>query len=257
MERDAQHGRLVSAQPKVALIQGGTGGLGRALAEALLESGRFDELIITTRDPSRVTLAHPTLSVVQLDLSSDASIHMASRQVAARCDHLSLVVTTAGLLSDPARGIAPEKKLSDLNRATLHALFEVNCFGPFLWYQALIPLLRRRAPVTVATLSARVGSISDNRLGGWYSYRSSKAAQNMMTKTFSLELGRLNPQSIVVGLHPGTVDTPLSQPFQARVPADKLFTPERAAQQLLEVLHDLSPADSGRCFAWDGQEIQP
>lgn len=248
---------MVSAQPKVALIQGGTGGLGRALTEALLDSGRFDQLIITTRDPSRVTWAHPQLSVIPLDLSCNASILEASRQVAERCEQLSLAVTTAGLLSDPARGISPEKKIGDLSREALHALFDVNCFGPFLWYQALMPLLRRRAPVTVATLSARVGSISDNRLGGWYGYRSSKAAQNMMTKTFSLELGRLNPQSIVVGLHPGTVDTPLSQPFQARVPAEKLFTPERAAQQLLEVLLDLRPADSGRCFAWDGQEIQP
>lgn len=247
----------VSERESIALVQGASGGLGQALTRQLLTDGRFERVIVTSRDPERSTWDDPRVSSVRLDLSSDDSIDKAGAEVAGLCDHLSLVITTAGLLSDPERGLSPEKKITDLRRASLEALFDVNCFGPFLWYRALNPLLKGRSPVTVATLSARVGSISDNRLGGWYAYRASKAAQNMMTKTFSLELARLNPKSIVVGLHPGTVDTALSRPFQARVPPHQLLSPQRAARQLLDVIYTLTPAESGRCFAWDGAEIFP
>ena len=241
---------------RVALIQGASGGLGRALAERALTEGAFDQVILTSRDLSRLDWASdPRASHVALDLSDDLSVERAAQEVAERCDQLNLVITTAGLLSDPARGISPEKKLLDLERAALQAVFDVNCFGPFLWYRALHPLLRHRGELTLATLSARVGSISDNRLGGWYSYRASKAAQSMMTKTLSLELGRYNSRSIVVGLHPGTVDTALSRPFQSRVPPERLFSPERAARQLWEVIQGLRPAQTGQCLAWDGSEV--
>ncbi len=108
-----------------------------------------------------------------------------------------------------------------------------------------------------AALSARVGSISDNRLGGWYGYRASKAALNMMIRNLAIEWSRKNDRSIIVALHPGTVDTGLSVPFQGNVPPGKLFDPGRAARQLLAVLDALKPADSGKIFAWDGAEIQP
>ena len=108
-----------------------------------------------------------------------------------------------------------------------------------------------------AALSARVGSISDNQLGGWYAYRASKAALNMIIKTAAIEVRRRNPHAIVVGLHPGTVDSDLSKPFQGNVPEGKLFTPDFAAGKLLTVLEGLAPAQTGRCFGWDGEEILP
>ena len=107
----------------------------------------------------------------------------------------------------------------------------------------------------MAHLSARVGSISDNRLGGWYGYRAAKAAQNMLVRTAAIELARRAPSAVVVGLHPGTVDSNLSAPFQGGTPSEKLFTPAQAAAHLLNVIENLSPADSGGCFAWDGARL--
>ena len=248
----------MSDSAQFALIQGASGGVGRALVERALSSGRFERLFVTSRSAtSLMDWGDERVTPIELDLSSDESISAAAERVIASCPHLNLLITTAGLLHDEARGISPEKRLSQLKRSSLEALFEVNCYGPFLWYQALMPLLRHRAPLKLATLSARVGSISDNRLGGWYGYRASKAAQNMMTKTLSLELARQSPQSVVVGLHPGTVQTELSAPFQARVPPERLFSPERSAAALWSVLEALTPEQSGRCFAWDGSEISP
>ena len=119
-----------------------------------------------------------------------------------------------------------------------------------------VPLLRRDEKAVFAALSARVGSISDNRLGGWYAYRASKAALNMVLKTTAIEIGRRFKNQIIVGLHPGTVDTPLSKPFQANVPADKLFTPEFSAERLLTVIDGLTAADSGNLFDWAGERIE-
>jgi NAD(P)-dependent dehydrogenase (short-subunit alcohol dehydrogenase family) len=115
-------------------------------------------------------------------------------------------------------------------------------------------MLREQRAV-FAALSARVGSISDNRLGGWHSYRASKAALNMLLRNLAVELGRSHPQAVVAGLHPGTVDTGLSRPFQKGVADGKLFAPAYSAERLLAVLDGLTPADSGGVFAWDGARI--
>lgn len=120
-----------------------------------------------------------------------------------------------------------------------------------------ITLFPRDRHCCFATISARVGSVSDNHLGGWYSYRASKAALNMMLKNLSIELARKYPHALVLGLHPGTVDTKLSKPFQASSGGKKLFTPEESAAYLLNVIATKTPADSGRCFAYDGSEIAP
>jgi len=242
---------------QTALIQGGSGGIGRALLDQVLASDQFDQVVVTSRHPDQLVCSDPRVHVVALDLCADASIAKASREVADLTDRLHLVLTTAGLLKDAQQGVAPEKKLADLNRSALEQVFAVNCFGPFLWYAALAPLLKHRERLRVATLSARVGSIGDNGLGGWHSYRASKAAQNMLTKNLSLELKRTNPQSVVVGLHPGTVDTALSKPFQSGVPSDKLFTAEQSAGFLWQVLEQLTPERSGEVIAWDGQTITP
>ncbi|BBI47653.1 hypothetical protein HORIV_00740 [Vreelandella olivaria] len=132
----------------------------------------------------------------------------------------------------------------------------INAFVPILLLAALKDSFKGTHPAVIASLSARVGSIEDNQLGGWYSYRASKAAHNMLFKTASIELKRLNNQCTVLCLHPGTTDTGLSQPFQARVPEDKLFTPTFVAEQLLAVIAQRSPDDNGTFWAWDGQPIE-
>ena len=133
----------------------------------------------------------------------------------------------------------------------------VNAIGPALVAKHFLPIMKTGGITRFAALSARVGSISDNRLGGWYGYRASKAALNQLIRSLAIEWRRKNERSIVVGLHPGTVDTGLSKPFQGNVPEGKLFAADRAAVQLLDVLDDLKPGDSGKIFAWDGEEIAP
>jgi NAD(P)-dependent dehydrogenase (short-subunit alcohol dehydrogenase family) len=147
--------------------------------------------------------------------------------------------------------------LRDLDHASLTRLFAVNAIGPALVAKHFVPLLPREGRGVLAALSARVGSIGDNRLGGWYGYRASKAALNMLVRTLAIELARTRKEAICVTLHPGTVDTGLSKPFQKAVPPERLFTPDRSAAHLLDVLDSLTPAQTGRCFAWDGKEIAP
>ena len=151
--------------------------------------------------------------------------------------------------------LQPEKRLSKVCRPNLERQFAVNAFGPLLLAQALEPFISRDLPGHFASLSARVGSLADNQLGGWYGYRASKAAQNQLLRCLAIEWGRRRPQVCVSLLHPGTTATPLSQPFQASVPAERLFSPERAAQQLLTVLEGLGAEQSGGFWAWDGQPI--
>ncbi|MGL4542907.1 MAG: SDR family NAD(P)-dependent oxidoreductase, partial [Polymorphobacter sp.] len=164
---------------------------------------------------------------------------------------LDLVIVATGVLHDATRG--PERSLGALDAGWLAHSFAVNASGPALVAQALLPRLRRDRKTAFAALSARVGSIADNRLGGWYSYRASKAALNQLVRTAALEHARRHPLGLCVTLHPGTVDTRLSKPFQRGVP--ELFTAATSARHLLGVLDRLTPADSGGLFAWDGAAI--
>ena len=149
----------------------------------------------------------------------------------------------------------PEKRLQQVTVDALHASLSVNAIAPLVLAQCVEPLLDRSRPFHFASLSARVGSIGDNRSGGWYAYRGAKAAQNMYLKCLSLEWARRFPQSTVLMLHPGTTDTSLSKPFQGFVRAESLFSPERAAQQLVDVLTRQGPDQTGSFLAWDGQPI--
>ncbi len=173
--------------------------------------------------------------------------------MAAHEGRLDRLVNVAGILHEGALG--PEKKLADIDPAHLHRVFAVNAFGPLLVAKHFARFLVHGEPAVLANLSARVGSIGDDRLGGWYAYRASKAAQNMFTKNLSIELARHSKALAVIALHPGTVDTALSAPFTRRVPKEKLFDTERAARQLLAVIDGVTAEDTGRFFAWDGTEI--
>ncbi|MEM6930148.1 MAG: SDR family NAD(P)-dependent oxidoreductase, partial [Myxococcota bacterium] len=150
----------------------------------------------------------------------------------------------------------PEKRLEHVAPDALATVFAVNAFGPILVAKHVAPLLHHDRRAVFAAVSARVGSIGDNRLGGWYAYRASKSALNQLLRTLSIELARRSPNVIVVSVHPGTVDTDLSHPFQRRVPAHKLFSTERAADQLIDVIDGLTPEDTGSFRAWDGSPIE-
>jgi len=166
---------------------------------------------------------------------------------------LNMVFVATGVLN-PA-GAGPEKRWKDLSPEALGHMFAVNTAGPALIAKHTLDHLARDRKSVFCALSARVGSIEDNRLGGWHAYRASKAALNMIVRSCSIELSHKNPSALCVAVHPGTVDTPLSRPFQKGVPSDQLFSPARAAEQILHVVDGLAPENSGGFFAWDGAQI--
>ncbi len=231
---------------KSAVIVGATGGIGAAIANALEADSHFDSIIRFSRSGK---------TPVAVDVTSEASIQAAADWMRDNRIAPSLIFVATGLLHDGFRG--PEKSLRQLDADWLMKTYQVNAIGPALVAKHFLPLMNRKEITKFAVLSARVGSISDNRLGGWYGYRASKAALNMLIRNLAIEWSRKNDQSIVVALHPGTVDTALSKPFQGNVPSGKLFDSDRAARHLLAVLDRLEPADSGKIFAWDGAEIKP
>lgn len=175
--------------------------------------------------------------------------------VASASKPLDLVIVATGILHD--ENIMPEKSLRDMSVEKFQKIFEINTILPAMVAKYFLPLLNKEKKSVFAALSARVGSISDNELGGWYAYRASKSALNMIIKSASIEMKRTNPQAIVIGLHPGTVDSPLSRPFQGNVSSGKLFTPTYAAERLISVIESITGEESGKCFAWDGEEIKP
>ena len=189
-----------------------------------------------------------------IDYNDEFSIEQAASYVSNEAP-LDIVIVATGILFDDS--IAPEKSLRELSAKKFLRLFEVNTILPALIAKHFLPKLNRQNRSIFAALSARVGSISDNKLGGWYSYRASKSGLNMIIKNAAIEISRRNKKAIIVGLHPGTVDSNLSKPFQGNVPDGKLFTPDYSVKRLLDVLDNLTPESSGRCFSWDGKEVQP
>ncbi|MEW9856629.1 SDR family NAD(P)-dependent oxidoreductase [Novosphingobium sp. M1R2S20] len=226
-----------------AVVIGASGGIGAAFEAALIEEGAFDVVHGFAR--SRTGPMH-------LDLLDEATIAAAAAHVA-KGPPPGLVIVATGLLHADERG--PEKALRDLDAEWLAKVYAVNAIGPALVAKHFLPLVPKGMRSVFAALSARVGSISDNRLGGWHGYRASKAALNMLVRNLAIEERRRNDRSIVVALHPGTVDTALSRPFQGNVQLGRLFDPERAALQLLDVVEDLKVTDSGKLFDFEGKAI--
>jgi len=229
---------------QAAVVIGVSGGVGGAVAARLRASGRFDIVHGFARSGE---------GAARLDLEDEDSIIRAAAAVADG-PVPTLVFVATGVLH---QGVEPERSWRALAADHLMRDYRVNAVGPALVAKHFLPLLPKDRRAVFAALSARVGSIGDNRLGGWHSYRASKAALNMILRNLAIELGRTHPMAIVAGLHPGTVDTPLSAPFQRGVAPDRLFTPGKSAECLLKVVSDLSPADSGGIFAWDGTRIAP
>ena len=220
-----------------ALVVGASGAIGAAFVDHLRADPGCAAVVPLSRrtDPA-------------LDLADEAGIAAAAARLAADGPWHLLVVAT-GLLHGP--GLMPEKRLADLSFEALQRVFQVNVFGPALLLRHFAPLLARERAL-VGLLSAKVGSIGDNRLGGWYAYRASKAALNMMVRTAAIELARAQPRTVLAALHPGTVRSALSRPFRG----DEIgVEPERAAARMLQVLDGLQPADSGSFLAYDGTRL--
>lgn len=228
---------------------GAGGGIGGALVRAL--AAREDIALVHTGS-RRVPATGPKVRPFHFDLTDEASIAAAAATMADDPPEIVIVATGALAFAD---GAGPEKSLGAIDPVRMANLFALNTIGPAMIAKHVVPLLRRDRRAVLAVLSARVGSIGDNWLGGWHSYRASKAALNMLVRTIAVELGRTHPQAVLVALHPGTVDTPLSRPFQRNLRDGQLTTSEQAAAHLLNVIDGLTPADSGGFFAWDGQPI--
>ena len=224
-----------------AIVLGAGGGIGSALAAAL--EARGGEVVRLSRR-----------SEPPLDLDCDASIEAAAQRLADR-GPFDLVIVATGLLHGP--GVVPERSVRQIDGAALDRLFRINATGPALVIRHFLPLLNRDSRGVMVALSARVGSIGDNRIGGWVGYRAAKAALNQIIRTIAIELKRTHPEAILVGLHPGTVDTDLSAPFQRNVAREGLFTPDQAATQLLDVIGRLTADDSGYCLDWAGERLVP
>lgn len=235
--------------PSRIAVFGASGGIGAALVEAVGAAWPEAEVFALSR---KAGTAPERTTRLAFDLTDEASIAAAAATIGAPLD-LCLVASGVLTLSD---GTTPEKSWRQIDPAAMAQVFALNTIGPALIAKHMLPLLPRDRRAVFAALSARVGSIGDNRLGGWHSYRASKAALNMLVRNFAIELGRSRPLAVCVGLHPGTVTTDLSAPFQRGVPAEQLLTPETSARHLLRVISGLTPADSGGCFAWDGSRIE-
>lgn len=233
-----------------AAVFGSGGGIGQAIIQGLAaHAGVRSVLAYGRRDDFAET---EKVSYAILDILDDSALRAAA---AATNEPLDLIIVASGTLHSEA--YKPERRLKDIDADAMLEVLRINTVAPALIAKHFLPLLDRKRPTVFAALSARVGSIGDNRLGGWVSYRSSKAALNMVLKTLAIEHARTRPSSTILGLHPGTVDTALSEPFSGNVPEGKLFSPAQSAGYLLDVIAGADPADSGSVLAWDGQRIDP
>lgn len=243
------------ASPTTALIVGAGRGIGLEFVRQFLQGDRVDRLYATYRNPKSelLTLSDSRLHCLEMDVTDEAQIAAAIQTIKADTFSLHNVINCVGILHEGT--MQPEKSLRQINADQLLRYFQVNSIGAVLLAKHIQPLLKHGDRAIFATISAKIGSIGDNHLGGWYGYRASKAALNMLMRTTAIEYKRTCPRAIVVTLHPGTTDTQLSRPFQRNVPPEKLFSVDRTVSQLLGVLDQLQEKDSGEFFSWDGTRL--
>ncbi|OYX65041.1 MAG: C-factor [Sphingomonadales bacterium 32-64-17] len=233
-----------------AAVFGASGGIGSALVTSLAARG------VEVLAGSRSGEGAPMQGVrwFACDIGNEDSIAQALSGWTG--DPPDLVVVATGALTLPD-GTGPERSYKALDPAAMAEILRINTIAPAMVAKHVLPLFPRGRRSVFAALSARVGSISDNRIGGWHSYRASKAALNMLVANFAIEMGRTHPEAVIVALHPGTVDTRLSSPFQSNLPEGQLTAPGAASANLLSVIERLTPADSGGLFDWRGERITP
>ncbi|WP_026733594.1 SDR family NAD(P)-dependent oxidoreductase [Fischerella sp. PCC 9605] len=240
-----------------ALIVGASQGIGLGFVKKLLELESIARVYATyrRRESASELIAlldeYPKrLFCLPMDITDEVQISEDVELLRGEIDRLHLVINCVGILHEGT--LQPEKSLRQINPENLMRYFQVNSIGAVLLAKHLLPLFRHSDRSIFASISAKIGSIGDNQLGGWYGYRASKAALNMLMRNVAIEYARTSPKTVVVTLHPGTTDTRLSQPFQKNVPPEKLFSVERTVNQLLAVLEKLQIEDSGQFFSWDG-----
>ncbi len=248
------------SEPSNIFIIGASQGIGLGFVKQILQDNQVNKVYATYRNSETASellnLAANNsnkLICLKMDITDESSIIQGIKAISSETQKIHLVIYCVGMLHQGA--LQPEKSLRQINSENLINYFQVNSIGAVLLAKHLMPLLRHKEGSIFASISAKVGSIGDNRLGGWYGYRASKAALNMFLKTISIEYSRRCPKTIVVALHPGTTDTRLSQPFQKNVPPEKLFSVEKTVNLLLEVMAGLKLADSGEFFSWDGSRL--
>ena len=232
-------------------VFGASGGIGGAMVDALITRG-VHKVYAGARElhPSRSGAVVP----FRFDLLEEASIAAAADAMRAAPPRIVIVAT--GVLS-PTGSTGPEKSARAIEADAMARMFAINAIGPALIFKHFSAIMPRKPGAKFIALSARVGSIADNRLGGWHSYRASKAALNMLIRNFAIEFARTHPDGVVAGIHPGTVNTALSRPFQANLPDGQLQGPATAVQRILTVIDSLKPAHSGHVFDWQGERIEP
>lgn len=240
--------------PQVILVAGASGGIGQALCEALAKAYPTSIFVRLARDPARLPPIDSPSTDIAFDLLDERCIASSLERVPAD-QTIDLALIATGWLHDQDR--RPEKTYRSLDSDQMLYAYRVNSVGPALLLKHLLPRMNRRHLSRIGVLSARVGSISDNRLGGWHSYRASKAALNMLLKNYAIELAQRRQRCLIVGLQPGTTDTPLSAPFQRSVPPEQLQTPAYTASQLVKVMERLRLADSGQLFDFLGLPFTP
>ncbi|MEH8119657.1 SDR family NAD(P)-dependent oxidoreductase [Aeromonas allosaccharophila] len=233
------------------VVIGAGGGIGAALVTHWLATGTT-RVIAVSRQPAPAGDSAPNLHWLSCDYS-DEQMAAAVARIAELAPRPHRVVICNGILHQGE--IQPEKRLEALNLDAMTRLYQTNALLPLRWISQLLPLFGRE-PCTLAVLSARVGSIGDNRVGGWYGYRASKAALNMLLKCAAIELARRAPGVKLLAFHPSTVDTPLSRPFHANVPAGNVQSPEQVAGQLVQLMNRLQPDGELSFFDWQGKPIE-
>ena len=233
-----------------AVVVGASGGIGREVVHQLARNRNAERIYAVSRTGAGFEAGN--VESLKADITDEESLEKAAAKIA-QDGAVEVVFVATGILHGD--DIFPEKALKDINMAQMEDVFRVNTFGPALVAKHFCGLLGRKNPSVFAAISARVGSISDNHFGGWYSYRASKAALNMLLRSISIEVARRNKNAVILGLHPGTVDTGLSEPFQANVPEGKLFSPEYSVRSMLEVVDKAQGADTGKVFDYAGKEV--
>ena len=240
-----------------ALVVGASRGVGLAITRYLLQEQATQRIYATYRGPATAAglleLNDERLHTFRADVTKTQDLQQIVASMQANGDHPDWVINAAGILHENGR--QPEKSLSQCRQDWLMRLFLVNSVGPLMLAKAVIPLMRKDRPGHFAVLSAMVGSIADNRLGGWYGYRASKAALNQFMRTLAVECRRSHPQLCITAIHPGTTDTSLSRPYQANVKPGKLYTPAQSAARILKQVSAVKAEQSGHFINWDGKPI--
>lgn len=237
----------------IAVVIGARSAIGSSIIETLAKDETVDQIVAISRGGSpHLTENGAKVKSISCNYSEE-SIKGICESLKSTEGAITQVIICNGILHTDR--ILPEKRLEDVSFATVSEVMHINTIIPLLWLANIGPFLKSRKTCRVAILSARVGSISDNRSGGWYAYRASKAALNMLIKTAAIEFRRRAPNVKLIAFHPGTTDTKLSKPFQRSVPEGKLFTPDFVAGALLKLLKTLDPHSKEEFFDWNGQPV--